>query len=324
MSPKALAVIGLLALTSRLSTCRSPGESGADATPQKSSEKVVEVKGVDSSALTARERTEWSDDVSHLIAPCPDQAVPLAQCVNENRPCRACLPAVRYLLERVQRGMTRGQVEAAYRERFGADAVKNIDLNDTPSRGPEGAPVVIVEFADFECPACGAMRPVLEEVIAEHPDKIRFFYKHFPLGMHPNAEKAARAAVAAMRQGKFWEMHHALFENQTQLSIENVEKLAQSIGLDLAKFRQDRDSEATADFVAKNRKQGEALNLTGTPSIFIDGRKFESAGGQPKEELEEWINHELELQGDAPAAGPKAPAAPASAKPAPSASAHAP
>ncbi len=321
MSPKALAVIGLLALTSRLSTCRSPGESGADATPQKSSEKVVDVKGVDSSALTARERTEWSDDVSHLLAPCADQAVPLVQCVNENRPCRACVPAVRFLLERVQRGLTRGQVEAAYRARFGADGVKNIDLNDTPSRGPVGAPVVIVEFADFECPACGAMRPVLDEVIAEHPDKIRFLFKHFPLAMHPNAEKAARAAVAAMRQGKFWELHHALFENQTQLSIENVEKLAQGVGLDLAKFRQDRDSEATADFVAKNRKQGEALNLTGTPSIFIDGRKFESAGGQPKEELEEWINLELELQGNAPAAAPQAPAASASVKAPPAASA---
>jgi hypothetical protein len=186
MSPKALAVIGLLALTSRLSTCRSPGESGGDATPQKSSEKVVEVEGVDSSALTARERTEWSDDVSHLLAPCSDQAVPLAQCVNENRPCRACLPAVRFLLERVQRGLTRSQVEATYRDRFAADGVKNIDLSDTPSRGPVGAPIVIVEFADFECPACGAMRPVLDEVIGEH------------------AEKAARAAVAAMHQGKFW------------------------------------------------------------------------------------------------------------------------
>lgn len=318
MSPKALAVIGLLALTSRLSTCRSPGESGGDATPQKSSEKVVDVKGVDSSALTARERTEWSDDVSHLMAPCADQAVPLAQCVNEDRPCRACLPAVRFLLERVQRGLTRSQVEAAYRDRFSPDGVKNIDLNDTPSRGPVGAPIVIVEFADFECPACGAMRPVLEEVIAAHPDKIRFFYKHYPLGMHPNAEKAARAAVAAMRQGKFWEMHHLLFENQTQLSIENVEKLAQSIGLDLAKFRQDRDSEATADFVAKNRKQGEALNLTGTPSIFIDGRKFESSGGPPKEELEEWIKLELELEG-APSAPSPAPSASAKAPPAASA-----
>jgi protein-disulfide isomerase len=118
-------------------------------------------------------------------------------------------------------------------------------------------------------------------------------------------------------------MHHLLFENQTQLSTENIEKFAESIGLDLAKFRQDRDSEATADFVAKNRKQGEALNLTGTPSIFIDGRKFESAGGQPKEELEEWINLELELQGESSApstpAPSAAPAASGSAKP-PSAS----
>jgi protein-disulfide isomerase len=310
MSPKALVVVGLLALTSRLSTCRSPGESSGDASQPQTSEKIVEVKGVDSSALSARERTEWSDDVSHLLAPCPDQAVPLAQCVNEARPCRACLPAVRYLLDQVQRGRTRSQVETAYRERFAADQVKNIDLTDTPSRGPAGAPIVIVEFADFECPACGAMRPVLDEVIEAHADKIRFFYKHFPLGMHQNAEKAARAAVAAMHQGKFWEMHHLLFENQQALSTENIEKLAQGVGLDLARFRQDRDSEATADFVAKNRKQGEALNLTGTPSIFINGRRFEH-GGEPKQELEDWITLELELQG-APAA--PTPASSASAK----------
>jgi protein-disulfide isomerase len=310
MSPKALAVAGLLALTSsRLTTCRSPGEGGGDAT-QPQSQKTVEIKGIDSSALTARERTEWSDEVSHLLSPCPDQAVPLAQCVNENRPCRACTPAVRYLLEQVQRGKTRGQIETAYRERFAPDQIKNIDLADTPSTGPAGAPIVIVEFADFECPACGAMRPVLDQVIAAHADQIRFLYKHFPLSMHPNAEKAARAAVAAMKQGKFWEMHHTLFENQAQLSNENIEKLAQNLGLDMARFRQDRDSEATADFVAKNRKQGEALSLSGTPSIFIDGRKF-SSSGEPKQDLEDWIALELELQGQPPA--PKTPTAPASA-----------
>ncbi len=321
MSPKVLAVAGLLALTSsRLTTCRSPGEGGGDAT-QPQTQKPVEIKGVDSSALTARERTEWSDQVSHLLAPCPDQPVPLAQCVNENRPCRACAPAVRYLLEQVQRGRTRSQAEAAYRDRFMPDQVKNIDLSDTPSKGPVGAPVVIVEFADFECPACGAMRPVLEEVIGAHQDKVRFFYKHFPLSMHPNGEKAARAAVAAMKQGKFWEMHHALFENQQALGPENIEKYAQNIGLDMARFRQDRDSEATADFVAKNRKQGEALNLTGTPSIFIDGRKFASSG-DAKQDLQEWIQLELELQGDGdakPAAAASAPAAAANA-PAPAAS----
>jgi protein-disulfide isomerase len=321
MSPKALAVAGLLALTgSRLTTCRSPGEGGGDAT-QPHSEKAVEVKGVDSSALSGRERTEWSDHVSHLLTPCADQPVPLAQCVNEGRSCRACLPAVRFLLQEVQHGRTRSQVETAYRERFLPDQIKNIDLNDTPAKGPAGAPVVIVEFADFECPACGAMRPVLDEVFEHHRDTVRLYYKHFPLPMHPNAEKAARAAVAAMRQGKFWEMHHTLFENQTQLSVENVEKLAQGIGLDLAKFRQDRDSEATADFVAKNRKQGEALSLQGTPSIFINGRRF-SGNGEPKQDLEDWIALELELTSGAP---PKsAPAAPsASAAPAVSA-AHTP
>lgn len=317
MSPKALAVAGLVALfSSRLTTCRSPGEGGGDAS-QPPAAKTVEVKGVDTSALSSRERGEWSENVSQLLAPCPDQAVPLAQCVNENRSCKACLPAVRFLVEQVRRGKTRSQVETSYRERFLPDQIKNIDLADTPSKGPPGAPIVIVEFADFQCPGCGVMRPVLDELFESHKDQLRLFYKHFPLPMHPDAEKAARAAVAAQRQGKFWEMHLTLFENQTALSVENVEKLAQGIGLDLAKFRQDRDSETTADFVAKNRKQGEVLELPGTPSLYINGRRF-SGGTDPKQELEEWITLELELQGGA-APGPS-PVAPASAA-APAASA---
>ncbi len=316
MSAKAVAVAGLVALlSSRLTTCRSPGESGGDASQPRSA-KVVEVKGVDSSALTARERADWSDSVSVLLAPCPDQAVPLAQCVNESRSCKACLPAVRYVLEQVRRGRTRSQVETAYRERFAVDQVKNIDLTDTPSKGSAGAPIVIVEFADFECPACGAMRPVLDQLFEQHRDSVRLLFKHFPLAMHQNAEKASRAAVAAQRQGKFWEMYRVLFDNQTQLGVENVEKLAQGIGLDLARFRQDRDSEVTADFVAKNRKQGEALELSGTPSIFINGRRF-SGTGEPAQDLDEWIKLELELLGGAP------PPAAASAVAAPSASAPA-
>jgi len=316
MSSKVLAVAGLVALlSSRLTTCRSPGEGGGDASQPRTA-KAVEVKGVDTSALTARERTEWSDYVSELLAPCPDQAVPLAQCVNESRPCRACMPAVQYLLEQVRRGRTRSQVETAYRERFAPDQIKSIDLADTPSKGPAGAPIVIVEFADFECPACGMMRPVLDELFEQHKDKIRVLYKHFPLPMHPNGEKAARAAVAAMRQGKFWEMHRVLFDNQTALGVENVEKLAQGIGLDLVKFRQDRDSEATADLVAKSRKQGEVLELSGTPSLFINGRRVNGMA-DPKQDLEEWITLELQLTEGTPSAPPVA--APSSAVPAASA-----
>src|SRR6185369_1809044 len=136
MSSKALIVAGLVALlSSRLTTCRSPGEGGGDAS-QPRSDVAVELKGVDTSSLTARERSDWSESVSHLLSPCADQAVPLAQCVNEGRPCRGCLPAVRLLLKEVQRGRTQTQIETSYRDRFSSDKVKSVDLGDTPSKGP--------------------------------------------------------------------------------------------------------------------------------------------------------------------------------------------
>jgi len=324
MSPKTLAIVGLVALFgNRLTTCRSPGEGGGDAN-QPLTEKAVELKGIDTSALTARERADWSAAVSVNLTPCADQPVSIAQCVNESRNCRACAPAARYLAQQVQRGRTRTQVDAAYRARFAADAVKNIELGDAPGKGNPNAPVVIVEFADFECPACGATRPVLDQLIEKNADSVRLLFKHFPLSMHQNAEKAARASVAALRQGKFWEMHAVLFENQTQLSVENVEKLAQQAGLDLTRFRQDRDSEATADFVNRDRKQGESLDLQSTPSLFINGRHFQAGGGEFPQELDDWVKLELELMGRAPSAAPAASAvAPAPVGSVPSASAAA-
>jgi protein-disulfide isomerase len=223
-------------------------------------------------------------------------------------------------VEQVRRGRTRTQVEAAYRARFAPDQVKNLDVSGAASKGPDGAPILIVEFADFECPACAAARPVVEDVFEHHPGQIRLVFKHFPLGMHPNAEKAARASVAAQKQDKFWELYGLMFENQTALSPENVEKLAEKAGLDLARFRQDRDSEAVADTVARDRKQGEALDLDSTPTLFINGRKF-PATTDFKQDLDDWIALELSMLGlapEAPAVKPSASApAPAPAKSAP-------
>ena len=90
-------------------------------------------------------------------------------------------------------------------------------LEGSPSRGPDGAAVVIVEFADFECPFCQKVAPQLDTLWEARKDKVRFVYKFLPLSMHPHGEIAARAAVAAQLQGKFWEMHHALFANGTHL-----------------------------------------------------------------------------------------------------------
>lgn len=316
-SLKALTAIGLIALSSsKLTTCRSPGEGGGDTSNQARPEQTVELAGVDTSALTARERSDWSSHVSELLSPCRDQPVSVAHCVKERRPCRACLPAASFLLEEVRRGRTRSQVEASFKARFSADAVKNVELGNAPSKGAPNAPIVVVEFADFECPGCGLMRPVLDQLVEKQPNNVRLYFKHFPLSAHPNAEKAARAAIAAQNQGKFWEMHAQLFDNQTQLDLANVEKLAEKVGLDMARFRKDRDSEATAEAVARDRKQGEMLDLKSTPTIFINGRHFQP-GPDVEQDLEAWIKLELELLGQ-PAAPRNAPPA-ASASPAASA-----
>src|SRR5687768_18357554 len=136
----ALVLFGFL--NTKLVTCRSPGESSPDASPTRSETKDVTLPGVDTSSLTAREKSEWSRFVSELRSPCPDQPVSVAQCVSESRACRGCLPAAKSLAKQVQRGRTRPQVEAFYKARFGADQVKDIALEDSPSKGSAAAPVL--------------------------------------------------------------------------------------------------------------------------------------------------------------------------------------
>ncbi|HET9958393.1 MAG TPA: thioredoxin domain-containing protein [Polyangiaceae bacterium] len=257
--------------------------------------------GIDTSALTTREKSEWSSYVTEFLTPCADQPVSLAQCVKEARPCKACRPAAEFLLAQARRGRVRAQVEGAYKARFSPEAVRSVDLAGAPSKGASEGKVVIAEFADFECPACGAARTVLDDLVKKYPNDVKLYFKHFPLTMHPHAEKAARASVAALRQGKFWDMHATLFEHQTALEPENIERLAKEIGLDLKRFREDRDSESAADAVSRDRKQGEALQLKSTPSLFINGRPFPPTS-EFSEELEEWVKSEIEIVGKSPEA----------------------
>ena len=133
-----------------------------------------------------------------------------------------------------------------------------------------------------------------------HPGKVRFVYKFYPLQAHVHGESAARAAVAAMKQGKFWEMHHILFEHQESLEPRDIEKYAREIGLDFAKWKADWESEATADRVSRDRKQGDVLALSGTPGVFVNGREFDLAKFDLNEDLEDWITVELELGSSVP------------------------
>jgi len=288
--------VALTLVNLNVATCRSPAsDGGRDPAPKEEEKATVKLDGVDTSALTAREQHEWSTYVSELLAPCSDQPVSLAQCIKESRPCSLCLPAAKFLVQRVTRGGTRSQVESAFRLRFSPDSVKTVEEGDSPAKGAKDAPVVIVEWADFQCPYCGAAAPVLDKLVEQYPGNLRLVFKNYPLASHEHSEIAARGAVAAGKQGKFWELHHKLFENQaTGLDRDVVLRLAKEVGVDEKKFVADMDSEAAADAVNKDRKQAEKLELRGTPMIYINGRHFELEQFNLLEDVNDWIELEIE------------------------------
>lgn len=147
---------------------------------------------------------------------------------------------------------------------------------DDPSMGPEDAKVTVVEFGDFQCPSCAAFYPALKEAEAALADEsVRFVFRQFPLNqIHPFAQEAAEASLAAQAQGKFFEMHDMMFENQTQLTREDLERYAQEIGLNMDEFRKALDDNTYRDAVNADLADGRALGVAGTPTTFINGVRY--------------------------------------------------
>jgi protein-disulfide isomerase len=289
---------GLLSLGAL--SCRSPADSPKEPPPVEESTGPATLPGVDTSGLTAREQAKWREYVSEFLAPCSDTPVNVAQCVTESRACATCLPAAKFLVERVRRGDSRGQAEQAFKTRFSPEAVKSIDLSGSPAKGASSPVVTVVEWADFECPFCAAVAPVLKETVERYPEQVQLVFKHYPLSAHEHAEGAARAAVAAHQQGKFWALSQALFASQKEgLDETRLEKLAREAGLDMKGFDADRASEATADSVARDRKQADELGLEGTPMIYINGRHFALDHFDIRQDLAPWIELEIALNSGA-------------------------
>jgi protein-disulfide isomerase len=155
---------------------------------------------------------------------------------------------------------------------------KDIDISGSPIKGNTAAPVNIVVFSDFQCPFCSRIEPLLAEVLKRNPETVNVVFMHMPLGMHPQAEPAARAAIAAQQQGKFWEMHDALFAAAKSggLGMENIDKAAKSIGLNMDQFKTDMNSEATKQKVVKDMSAARLAEVNGTPTLFVNGRRVNS------------------------------------------------
>jgi Na+/H+ antiporter NhaA len=157
------------------------------------------------------------------------------------------------------------------------DLAVPVDPDRDHIRGPEEAPVTVVEYGDFECPYCGLAEPVIRELLADFGD-VRYVWRHLPLNdVHPRAWQAAEASEAAARQGAFWPMHDLLLEHQGELSLRDLIRYAQELGLDAGRFRKDLQKHAGADKIDEDVDSADLSEVSGTPTFFINGRRHHGA-----------------------------------------------
>ena len=159
------------------------------------------------------------------------------------------------------------------------------------SKGPADAPVVIVEFSDFECPYCQQATATMDALLERYPDEIRFVYKDFPLPNHPNAFKAAEAGHCAHEQGQFWPFHDRLFAAQDALDVESLKAHADELGLDADAFGACLDDARHAVSVNDEMDAGRRLGASSTPTLFINGRPV--FGALPLDFFDEIVREEL-------------------------------
>jgi protein-disulfide isomerase len=151
-------------------------------------------------------------------------------------------------------------------------------IGRSPTRGAKLGKVVLVEFSDFQCPYCQAASKTVKQFVEKHKDQVTLVYKHLPLtGIHAEALPAAKAAWAAGQQGKFWEYHDALFEQQKQLGEALYPKIAKTLGLDLERFNRDRQGAAVEKAIQQDVQMAEQLGINGTPFFVMNGQVLTGA-----------------------------------------------
>ena len=264
------------------------GATQVEAAPP--ADQIETLEGVDVSEMTDGERATWVGVVNAELSPC-GEPISVARCVQRGGSCGACVTAARYLARIVMEGFPKQAVAEQYRARFGNAPKLVPKIDGAPVRGAPMATVTIVEFSDFQCPFCGRAHPVLAEAIAELDGRVKLIFKHFPLSGHVRGMPAARAAVAAQRQGKFWQMHDLMFEHQQELGDEQLLGYAKQLGLDMDRFKTDLASSEVQAQIDADKEAGIRLGVDSTPTIIVNGRRF----GESPRTLLVYLKEELDL-----------------------------
>lgn len=250
------------------------GQAPADTAAQQPAQaEITEAKGVDLSRLSDAQKTSFFQLINSEPSAC-GKPHSLAVSLRDDQACRDSLSVSQFMADALAAGASPSDIKANLDYIVGSLQPRKIDIEGRPAYGNERAPVTVVVFADFECPHCRAEAPVLRQAIDQFRGRAKLVFKHFPLQNHPRAKVAAIATVAAQAQGKFWEMHDIVFENQTALSDADIRRYAQKIGLDMKLFDAEFAALKGKDLVEADRVEGEKLEITGTPAVFVNGRYF--------------------------------------------------
>jgi protein-disulfide isomerase len=191
--------------------------------------------------------------------------------------CPLATRLARGVVHNIEKGLGERQIVKRYlTEVERLNTVVEVDVRGAPREGPADAPVVVAVFSDFECPFCRRVAAPLKQIVAHYPAAALVF-KNFPLSRaHPHAEGAARAGWAAHQQGRFWPLHDKMFEQAPALSYDKVEAYAEALGLDMARFAKDVQSDAARAAVKADYDEGTKIGVDGTPTFFINGRRADS------------------------------------------------
>jgi protein-disulfide isomerase len=280
-----LAALALPLLAPPVAAARAP--SGDAALPG------VELDGLspDQQALLGA----WSNE-AFCYCGCPHT---LGQCLREHGTCRHAPRMARLAVRLVRAGATRpelGRMVGAYYASFDRRARLHVAQFGPPLGSPD-APIAMVEFSDFTCPSCQRVRPVLEAFVKARADRVKLYFKPFPIERHAGALEMAQAAEWARERGIFWPMHDALFDDPGARSAEDLARLARALGADPADLRAALTEQRHLPKIRASQAEARAAGIRGTPTVFLGGRMLvlsdfsEEGLEQALEDEEEWQRH---------------------------------
>jgi protein-disulfide isomerase len=242
---------------------------------------MTTLNGVDFTGLSPAHKTTALKAIRMMGCTCGCD-MKVAECRVKDPNCGYSKGLAAAMVEAVKGGKGAADaIEVAKATRWGhqvehklLDDPVQIEVRGAPTAGPANARITLVEFSDFQCPFCSKASVQIATILKAYPNDVKLVFKQFPLDNHPQAMISAQASLAAWNQGKFWQLHDLMFANRTKLSPDAIHFWADSLKLDMKKFDADVNSLAVKKQVLKDLEDGEKAGVEGTPTLYIDGQRY--------------------------------------------------